>query len=961
MPDDNIVGVAALNRRKFLGVLGVSAAVAGSSLGCVRKPQEKIVPHSRRPEDLIPGKPRYYATCAHVGGGVLGLLVESQDGRPTKVEGNPKHPMSQGAANVWAQAEVLNLYDPDRSRSPARHGKAASWQELRTFLQDHSQVLQANQGRGLSIVLQATPSPTLHRMLAELKAAMPQAGLYRHDAAHGANAAQGLAMLGVPKARVSYSLEKADVILALDADPLGFEGDAVRNARAFAAGRRMESPQATMNRLYAVEAFFSATGAIADHRLRVRSAEVPTFLEALAAELVALGMNVPDAAALLGRLSRDKGKPYGRWPAAVAADLWKHRGRAVLVTGERQPPAVHALAALVNEGLSAFQGPASLLPDEAGFEAAGLVELARDMEAGKVQTLVVLGGNPLYDAPADLGLPALFARVPVTLHHGLHIDETAAVATWHVPASHFLEAWGDLRASDGTASIQQPLIAPLFETVSAIELLGLLTGSQGPQGYELVRATWSAKGGDAGFDRQWRRWLHDGIIAAPPPAPVQAKLQAQGLMDAWRSEPPAPGGPDNLEVDFRLDPSVFDGRYANNGWLQEVPDPVSKLAWDNAAWLSPGTAEALGVRSGDMVELMLAGRSARLPVFVVPGNAEHAVVVSLGYGRRQGGSLAAGTGFDVNPLRTSAAPWFALGGKLSRTGASMKLATTQEHGSMEGRPIVLEGSLEQYREDPKFVHHAMHHDEHPSLLFTPSNELKGQQWGMSIDLSACTGCNACVVACQAENNIPVVGKQRVLEQREMHWLRLDRYFTGTVDDPRMVTQPMACVHCETAPCESVCPVTATAHSPEGLNDQAYQRCIGTRYCSNNCPYKVRRFNFFQYNKGIDPLVRMQKNPDVTLRFRGVMEKCTYCVQRINEAKIAARREGQDVVADGAIQTACQQTCPSQAIVFGNINDPDSAVARRKRQERDYGVLADLNTRPRTSYLARLRNPNPELV
>jgi len=947
-PEAAELEIPTVGRRGFIGLLGASTALAGATLtGCVRKPREQILPYARRPEDLVPGNPRYYATSACIAGQVEGLLVESQDGRPTKIEGNPNHPMSRGATSVWAQAEILSLYDPERSRKPMRRGKSATWGQWDRFASEHFDTLARRKGQGLAVITLHLPGPTLASLFDRFFSRFPAARYYRHD------------MAAMALAPPLLMLDRARVVLALDADMLGSEDHVVHNARGFSAGRR---PDATTNRLYVVEPFFSVTGTLADHRLQLRASEVAGFLGALTAELLRRGLTIAGGEKLRGRLPSTH--RFGKWIPAVAADLLAARGKGAIVAGQRQPAPVHTLVWALNHALdnvSTLDAPRPV------FHAAGqgtrapapLSDLARELGKGRIDTLVIIGANPSYSGPVDLDLDRLMRKVPETIHLGLHRDETGHGCSWHLPGSHFLEAWGDWRAADGTVGIQQPLIAPLHATRSELELMAQLAGVRGRRGYELVHDHWrsSPTGGTADFSAIWRRWLHDGVateVSALAPAGPPAM---DNLLHAWPPAAPAGGG---LELTFRPCPKLYDGRYANNGWLQELPDPVTKLTWDNAACISPRTATRLGIKPFDQVQLTCDGRSMQIAAFVVPGTADDAVVVSLGYGRREGGTVLSHAGFDTYQLRTSNSPWFKRGASLKKVGQRYLLASTQDHGSMEGRPLIREGTLAQLAAEPRFAEKAA---PHPLLesIWTPPNPTDGQQWGMSIDLNLCTGCNACVVACQAENNIPVVGKRRVLEGREMHWIRLDRYFTGPAEEARsMAVQPMACHHCELAPCESVCPVAATVHSPEGLNDMAYNRCIGTRYCSNNCPYKVRRFNFFQYNKGIDPVARMQKNPDVTLRFRGVMEKCTFCVQRINEAKIAAKRDGNGVVADGAIVPACAQACPTRAIVFGDTNDPKSGVSRRKAESRDYAVLAELNIRPRLTYLARLRNPNPEL-
>jgi Fe-S-cluster-containing dehydrogenase component/anaerobic selenocysteine-containing dehydrogenase len=955
-----------------MGLAGAGTAFAGLTLsGCMRKPREKILPFAKRPEDLVPGQPQYYATAAAIGGGVEGLLVESHEGRPTKIEGNPRHPVSRGASSAWAQAEILGLYDPDRSRRPKLKGKSATWGSFFSAVGGRLEELGKKRGAGLCLLTEYQPSPTYIQLISDLQRQYPGAKVFRHDATFPAGAAEGAAMLGFDRFQPLPRLDRAKVIVALDADPLGADADALRHARDFADGRRAETPKDAMNRLYVAEPIFTPTGTLADHRLRLPASQIGALLIELSRALMGNSGGAPAGAeAVKEVLNKHGAGRWAGWAKALAKDLQRHRGASVVLVGQRQPGWVHALAQLVNELIGAVGTTVrfSAAEDLAAYRKMGsLPELAKLMDAGQVDTLVCVGANPVYDAPADLNFGALVKKAPLSIHLGHYLDETAKACTWHVPRSHFLEAWGDLRAADGTASVQQPLIAPLFDTRSEIEVLAHLAGVKRRRGYELVRRYWTQRAaGDQ--TKSWRRGLHDGVIQEGKTTNAKYNVVSTvaspgagyvALAAALKETTPAPQpGGDKLEAIFSLDSSLLDGRYANNGWLQELPDPVTKLTWDNAALFSPATAKRLGVKSAEMVELGLDGRKLTMAAFIVPGTADDVVVLPLGYGRKEPGETARGSGFDVGKLRSSKAPHIAAGLTVRPLGRRYLLASTQDHGSMEGRAIVLEGDLELFRADPEFARKAVKHP--PLKSIWKEHEHKGQQWGMSVDLNACTGCNACVVACQAENYIPVVGKPRVLDGREMQWLRIDRYFEGDADDARMLVQPMACQHCELAPCEGVCPVAATVHSPEGLNDMAYNRCIGTRYCSNNCPYKVRRFNFFQYNKGIDPVARMQKNPDVTIRFRGVMEKCSYCVQRINAAKIDAKRDGDGKVRDGAILPACAQACPTKAIVFGDINDKGSAVSRRKAQPRDYTVLPEINVKPRTTYAARVRNPNPAL-
>jgi molybdopterin-containing oxidoreductase family iron-sulfur binding subunit len=649
------------------------------------------------------------------------------------------------------------------------------------------------------------------------------------------------------------------------------------------------------------------------------------------------------------------------WIDALSGDLLSARGRSLIVAGRRQPPAVHAAVLALNAALGNLGQTVTLheMPDAERSRGADLERLIVAMREQKVRCLVILGGNPVYDAPADLEFRAAIKRVGQVVHLGAYRDETGAPATWHLPQAHYLESWGDASAVGGVTSVVQPLIAPLYVGRSVVELLGLMVYGEHRPGHDLVRETWQGRLGELDFEQRWRRVLHDGLLADSASPEIQTKI-GDGLGELFRAARGEAATVDDLEIVFQSSPAVFDGRYANNGWLQELPDAVTKLTWDNAALLSPATAEALGVGSQDVVRLSYRDRQLEMPVWIVPGQCDHTVAVSLGYGRERGGRIAAGRGFDTYLLRTAAAPDFDRGLRLAGAGRTYKLAQTQDHGSMEGRAVFREASLAEFREHPAFAREMDVESPPLESLWTDHSYATGYQWGMTIDLNTCTGCNACVTACQSENNVPIVGKERVDEGREMHWIRVDRYFTGTPEDPQTVFQPVPCMQCENAPCEQVCPVAATVHDQEGLNTMIYNRCIGTRYCLNNCPYKVRRFNFFNFTKDTPEVQKMAYNPDVTVRSRGVMEKCTYCTQRINAAKIQAKLQGREV-ADGDIQTACEQACPSQAITFGNIRDSQSRVSLLKQQDRDYVMLGELNNRPRTSYLANLRNPNPDLA
>lgn len=985
--------VPPVNRRGFMGLMSASMALAGAGLGgCVRKPTQYIAPYTRRPEDVIPGVPRFFATSLQVGSTVLGVVVESQDGRPSKIEGNPRHPASLGATDAWAQAEVLNVYDPDRSQFPLQGGEARTLEQAQRALADHFAGLQGRGGQGLALLVTDRRSPAMISALEDVARAYPQAGIFLHDVAAETNHEAGLAMLGLQAQRVSYRPAGAKILAAFDSDFLGTEADHVRLARGFADGRRVEDLEGDlteMNRLYAIEPAFTITGGTADHRLQLPASQVGGVLVAVAKWLFENGVSAPAGLGTLPTGTLDARALA--WVPVLGADLRDNRGASLVLVGERQPAWVHALGFALNQALGNIGETVVTTRRREAIATRTIAELATAIGAGSVSTLLMLGGNPAYDAPADLGLAAAIGRVETTIHLSFQVNETSLLCNWHLPAAHPLESWGDLRASDGTAGIQQPLIAPLFPSWSELDVLAAIlpasvivgadeADGEAVTGYALLRRSWRNRI-PMGFERAWRTWLHDGVVDEPQQPLDMTPANYAGVVGAISLAPAPASG--TFELVFALDTKVLDGRYANNGWLQELPDPMTKLTWDNAALISPRTARALGVvfavaednadipveeygqLRAPMLRISVDGRSLDIAAMVTPGVADNTIILPLGYGRTAGGRVATGAGFDTYTLRSSASPWIAAGATLTRVSGTYLLATTQDHGSVEGRPIVVEDTHAGYEADPRFVdRYELMPPEKLKSLWTEPNARDGQQWGMSIDLTTCTGCSACTVACQAENNISVVGKSEVLNGREMAWIRLDRYYSGDHDNPAAIMQPLACQHCENAPCEQVCPVAATVHGPEGTNDMAYNRCIGTRYCANNCPFKVRRFNFFNYSQIADeqnPLLRLQKNPDVTVRFRGVMEKCSYCIQRVTESKIAAKLRGDGVIQDGAVTPACGQACPTQAIVFGDINDSNSRVSQQKRRNRNYEILSWLNLHARTSYLAKIRNPNPALV
>jgi len=1002
-----------LSRRDFLKLLAAPLALAGLT-ACVPQPRERILPYVEAPEGITPGRPLFFATAFELAGYAQGLLVESHEGRPTKIEGNPQHPASLGSADVYAQASILNLYDPDRAQVVSSQGEIRTWDNFQAALSRALEAQRGSGGAGLRLLTGTVTSPTLARQIQDLLEQFPQARWHQYEPAGRDNVRLGAQAAFGQMVDTLYRFDRANVILSLDDNFVYREPGRLRYLRDFGARRQVQAGSAGMNRLYVVESSLSTLGGFADHRLPLQAGQIESFARALARQL---GLEVEPGPEL-------QGVPPG-WIEALAADLQANRGAGLILAGHQQPPAVHALAHAMNAALgNTGQTVLYIEPVEANpvDQGASLRELAADLEVGQVEVLVTLEGNPVFTAPADLNFAEQYQKAAFTVYLGLHDDETAALSHWHIPALHPLESWGDTRAYDGTVSIVQPLIEPLYGGRSAYELLALLLGRPGQTSYEIVRSYWQerlfpqgesgqaaatptagpagepaptgeapateapaaeatpaptgapgagatvAPGAAAGegqarqFERFWRQALELGFIPDSAAPEVQVS-PAAGLL---ANLPPTPQGgspgPDAMELVFEPDASLWDGRFANNAWLQELPHPVTKLSWDNAALLSPNTAERLGLENEELVELVFDGRSLRIPVWILPGQPDNSVTLSLGYGRQRGGQVLAGAGFNAYRLRTSAFPWFSYGLEIRKTGQRYRLVSTQDHFSMEGRDLVKTGTLEQFEENPDFVHEGAHgpasEDGHPPSLY-PEWEYEGNAWGMAINLGTCIGCNACVLACQAENNIPVVGKDQVANGREMYWLHLDAYYQGGLENPEVLFQPRLCMHCEKAPCEPVCPVEATVHSSEGLNEMVYNRCVGTRYCSNNCPYKVRRFNFLQYaEQDLIPL-KMLHNPDVTVRTRGVMEKCTYCVQRINAARIDAKSANRPI-RDGEILTACQQACPTQAIVFGNINDPNSQVKQLKDQPHNYALLEELGTQPRTTYLAKIKNPNPAL-
>ena len=942
-----------VSRRGFLKVMGASLGLAGMT-GCVKLPLEPIVPYVRQPENVIPGRPMYYASAITLGGYASPVLVESHLGRPTKIEGNDQHPASLGGTDIFTQAALLGMYDPDRSQTVVSMGDVRSWQGFMGAIRGPLSAQQALQGAGIRILTPTISSPTLADQMRSFLKTYPQAKWHVYEPVNRDNVLEGAKMAFGQPVETRYDFSKADVIVSLDADFLyaGFPGN-VKYIRDFA--KRRDPDSGNMNRLYVIESVPSSTGAKADHRVPVRGAHVQDFARSLG-WVFGLQAGIPKV-----------GSEHEKFVEALAKELKEHRGSSAVIVGDHQPPAVHALAHALNQSLGnvgstvSYSDPVDANPVN---QTESINELVADMNGGKVDLLIILGGNPAYDTPADLNFAELMksGKVPLRVHHGLYQNETAELCQWHVSATHELEAWGDARAYDGTVSIIQPLIAPLYNGKSALEFVALLNGQTDASGYDLVRAYWQKQHTGADFEQFWRKSLHDGWIEGTKFAPKSVTAKPPAAPSNAATDPNA------IALNIRADSTIYDGQFSNNGWLQELPKPMNKLTWDNAIQIGPKMAERLQIASKDVVELELNGKKVTGAVWIQAGHPDNSVTITLGYGRKRAGRVGTGQGFNAYELRTSGAPWIASGVQIRKTGATYELASTQGMQSMDTpdgghRPLVRETTLEEYKKEPNFAQ-----EEQPAYglsLYKPyPYKEETYAWGMAIDLNKCVGCNNCILACQSENNIAVVGQEQTKLGRHMHWIRLDAYYEGDRDNPRAFFQPVPCMQCENAPCEVVCPVGATNHSSEGLNDMVYNRCVGTRYCSNNCPYKVRRFNFLLFQDWETPQYKMMRNPDVSVRSRGVMEKCTYCTQRINERRIdtetASVREGKEIRIGDELQTACQQSCPAEAITFGNINDPNSKVAKLKAQARNYALAGELNTRPRTTYLAEVRNPNPEL-
>ena len=1052
------------SRRSFLKLMGASTALAGFGMAACRRPESYIVPYTKAPEWVIPGNATYYASSMPRANGATPLVVTTFEGRPTKLAPNKLHPDTEGT-DAFAQASVLDLYSPSRSRAILKAGKSAPRADFEKVVA----ALAADKSAKIGFVFGADDSPTRARLTKELAAKFSSAKFYQYEAltSDASNIALGDGV------RLVADFARADRIVSLDCDFAGTDSQGPVTPffdRRKPEGKAYEAKPdaASMNRLYAVEAAFTLTGGMADHRLRVS----PSQVNAVAAQ-IARGLGVQAAvAAIVPDLADPK---HIEWVNGLVEDLKANAGKSLVLAGSRQSLSLHLLAHAINIALGNIGEGKPLVAVQTETKGlANLTALKADIDSSAVETLVLLTpANPLYDAPADLDFAGTFAKLKTSIHLGTRTDATAHAATWHLPAAHYLESWSDARTARGTYTVVQPMILPLYQDcVSELELLlallsadGKLLNGEGEKGaaspaYTAVRTTFAALGGEG--DTAWKKLLRDGFLADsgyPLVSPASRGDMAVPLIAAAPTK-------DSLEVIFATDSSVFDGRWIDNGWLQEAPDPIYKLTWDNVALVAPKTAKELGIydqivaletwngaraaggddegenRTSPMIHLVVNGQSLEIPVLVSFGQAENTIIIPLGYGQgfdkhdelKRGpknathvGLVGMNRGFNAYPLRTAATAYFATGAKVKKTANRYHLAITQEHSAMYGRALAREVSTLEDEEKGSFEAQLANvpkqgNDAHAppnvslyipqtSATFNPGKDGKAQtflsdtlhQWGMSIDLSSCMGCNACLVACQSENNIPIVGKKQVAMGREMHWIRMDRYFaaqkdnTFDEDNPALVPQPVACVHCESAPCETVCPVNATIHTEDGLNAMAYNRCIGTRYCANNCPYKARRFNYFDYNKR-NPLIshnlykgpfgekqvgeapHLQKNPNVTIRMRGVMEKCTYCVQRLKDAVIRQKRgQKQEALVAGkastemqvtthtlrtpvdSVKTACQDACPANAITFGNLLDEENgAIGRSKRIERNYDLLNYIGTRPRTSYLARVKNPNPKM-
>lgn len=924
-----------IDRRNLLKAMAASLAMAGAA-ACTKQPKELIVPYVKQPENVIPGLPLFYATAMPNHGYAVGLLVESHLNRPTKVEGNPDHPASLGSTGIYEQASVLSLYDPDRSQTVLKEGRISTYGEFTGVFSSEAQSLAARKGEGFAVLSGITTSPTMQSQMAALLQQWPAAKWYVHDAAVNPAVGTAAKKLGGKSGLVVYDLSKADVIVSLDSDFLNNGPASIAYSKQVSKRRAVEGDN-KRSRFYAVECTTTVSGSIADHRFPAKSSDIPAIAYQLAK---ACGVAAPEAPG-----------SAPAWLNAVAEDLKNNKGRCAVIPGEFQPESVHLAAHAINAALGNFGQTAMLVQGLEPENTGSLQDLTNDLNAGKVETLLILGTNPVYSSPVSLRFVDAIRKARMVVRLGQMFDETSRFSHWHIPEAHYLETWSDSRAFDGTVTIQQPLVEPLYGGKSAHEVLSILLGKPDQTAHDAVKGYWQSqiKGN---FDNAWAVALHNGWVEGQK-ATVANSVAAVTLP----ALPSTPSG--SYEIVFRPDPTVGDGEWANNSWLQELPKPATKLTWDNVVLVSPRDAQKIGIMSTDTLEVTVNGRKIKAPAWVQPGTPEGSFTIFFGYGRTASGRVGTGIGYNAYELQDPASPFVSFG-DIKNTKEFYRLADTQETQSMAGREPVRAATLAEFKEHPDFPtmepeYKPVTEDEN----LYPAWPYNGYKWGMSIDLNVCTGCSACIIACQSENNIAVVGKDQVARGRHMHWIRVDRYYHGNLDNPASYNQPVPCMHCEQAPCEVVCPVAATVHSNEGLNEMVYNRCVGTRYCSNNCPYKVRRFNFYLYSDWDTQSLYGSRNPDVTVRSRGVMEKCSYCVQRIQETKIKTEKENR-TIRDGEVMTACQQVCPTNAIVFGDLNDKNSRVAKNHASQRNYGLLDDLNTRPRTTYLGYVSNPNEAL-
>ena len=956
-----------MSRRRWLQLMGASLAMAGVA-GC-RWEKETIAPFVTRPTNRIPGVPQKFATSVEIGGAIRPLIVTSYDGRPIKVEGHREHPSSLGGTDSFSQAALLNLYDPDRSREILqldRNGKTVrNWDDFAEFMTPLNRMLRDSGGKGVRILAERSSSLCRARLFAKLAAIWPQAKFVEHEPLSRINEQMGAKLAFGEAHKPVYDLSRTNIVLAIDSDLFDFHPQAISLIRAWSDRRVPEN--GPMNRVYAVESQFSTLGSVADHRLPVRSGDISEFL-AKVEDRIKASIAVSQSANPANSKDRTE-----RFIDVVAADLVANKGQSLVVVGPGQPPEVHAMAHHLNNLLQNIGATVFFIAENPQISSNSpdpLADLVQEIESGEIRVLITLGGNPAYDSQS---FAASMTKVPHRLRLGAYVDETSRLSTWHLPHAHSFESWGVGYSHEGLLTIRQPLIDPIFGGSSQEEFVSFLCDNDRSKSFDILRNTLKEILPETSFDQDFARLTHDGFLTE------HRQKRSNPVLQPVVQRPLTNRSQDGIELVFTPSSSTFDGRFANNGWLQETPAALTKLTWQNAALIAPSTASKLSISTGDVIKITVRNQSVEIPAFVLPGQAPNSIAVAFGYGRTAaghvGGDVAVGVqsvGVNVSHLRRNGSSFIEADAKIERTGKRVTLATTQDHHAIDkvglaelaGRigELVREGTQQQYLEHPDFAQHAVHHPPLESLWKERSPE--GHAWGMSIDLSRCIGCNACMLACQSENNVPIVGPEQVAKGREMHWIRIDRYFSGDIDNPQVVTQPVTCQHCENAPCEQVCPVAATVHSPEGLNDMAYNRCVGTRYCANNCPYKVRRFNFLDYTshltKANEELSRLLINPEVTVRSRGVMEKCTFCVQRIQSVKIDFKNN-QRAIVDGEIQTACQQACPAGAINFGDLLDQQSEVSKSHANPRSYAMLAELNVKPRTKYLARIRNPHPGLA